>query len=608
MGGGLMQLVAYGAQDVYLTGNPQITFFKVVYRRHTNFSFETVEHTIDSCRPGGNYTVTIHKNGDLITNGGLKIVLPPVDAAASISSGGWEMNVGDKVAWCRRLGHAVIKHVEIEIGGSKIDKQLGIWMDIWFELTCPASKERGYRACIGDIDMLTSLKTIKNIDEDDIEPYTLYIPFQFWWCRNVGLSIPLIALQYHEVLINIQLEEADKLLVWSGTIPNLNSWTFESASIFLDYIYLDTDERRRFAKIGHEYLIEQIQFAGNEIINGNVSTTNQIINEKFKLNFNHPCKEIIWATRLGVFTGKNNERFSLDNNKFISYSHQDDWLEAIKTAAKGLVESCIGSVSNEIPKPPNTTLIPFTATQNPVQATVGKNNNNLSIQVIGNYDSTSCKLYTINDNILVKNNIDLIDYIIDSDINITLSTDKTRVEKIECVSVRHKININDISIPINHYTDGRDQTINSTTSMTDSRANVDDIYIVQSNNYGLRLDRKGNILSSATLELNGHERATEQDGTYYNYWQTRIHTRTPSDGVNVYSFALQPETHQPSGTANLSRIETAILNMNFSDNIRSYALDCPILDWVFGTNVHIFAINYNIFRVMSGMGGIAYSN
>jgi len=181
-----MQLVAYGAQDVYLTGNPQITFFKVVYRRHTNFSIETVEHTL-----GGNpdfgrkATVTVTRNGDLATKMYLRVVLKALDTG----------DVTKKWGYVRRLGHALMKSVELEIGGSKIDKQYGTWLDIWFELTAPTGTARGYKRMIGDIDELTDMQSAHG-------EYTMYIPLQFWFCRNTGLALPLIALQYHEVRVH----------------------------------------------------------------------------------------------------------------------------------------------------------------------------------------------------------------------------------------------------------------------------------------------------------------------------------------------------------------------------------------------------------------------
>lgn len=192
MGGGLMQLVAYGAQDVYLTGNPQITFFKVVYRRHTNFSMETVEHTLNGNPDFGRQShVTILRNGDLATRIYLKIRLNSVRLDLSNSTSDERLSV----AWVRRLGHSLLRHVEVEIGGSRIDKQYGTWLDIWYELTHEDNQDRGYREMIGDVDELTRLHPVSATSTEVIPEYTLYVPMQFWFNRNTGLALPLIALK-----------------------------------------------------------------------------------------------------------------------------------------------------------------------------------------------------------------------------------------------------------------------------------------------------------------------------------------------------------------------------------------------------------------------------
>ena len=342
MGGGLLQLVAYGAQDVYLTGNPQITFFKVVYRRHTNFSIESIQQTFNGNAQAGNrVTCQISRNGDLVHK--LYVVFDTVNT--------------DDARKC-------IKKVEVEIGGQLIDRQYGDWMTIWNELTLPKGKKDGYDDMING----TSDKA--------------YVPLEFWFCRNIGLALPLIALQYHEVKINIEFE---------------SSPTFSDATLWADYIFLDTDERRRFAQLSHEYLIEQVQFTGGESINSS--------NLSAKLSFNHPVKELIW--------------------------------------------------------------------QENGQAKLGK----------------------------------------------------------------------------------------------------------------------------TKLMLNGNDRFAERDTKYFTHVQPyQHHTNIPDSGcnINVYSFALKPEEHQPSGTLNMSRIDTAQLKIS----------DIPQA----GGEVKIYAHSYNVLRILSGMGGLAYSN
>ena len=270
MGGGLLQLVAYGAQDVYLTGNPQITFFKAAYRRHTNFAIEAIEQTFNG-NPnfGSRVTCQISRNGDLINRVYLQLRLTNKTATPTTAGSG---------IYCKYFGLRVINYVEIEIGGQRIDKHYAHWLYIWNELSLPKAKRDGYNEMVGAYGGYVDYTTNQNV------PYirsTLYVPLEFWFCRNVGLALPLIALQYHEVKININFEnEAKCRFTGSSATPSF------TASLWVDYIFLDTDERRRFAQLSHEYLIEQLQFTGEEAVTGG--------SVKPKLNSNHPCKELVW--------------------------------------------------------------------------------------------------------------------------------------------------------------------------------------------------------------------------------------------------------------------------------------------------------------------------
>ena len=381
MGGGLMQLVAYGAQDIYLSGNPQITFFKVVYRRHTNFSMESIDQTFNGTVGfDRKVTATISRNGDLINRMWLEAELP------ALSNGGYVANAG----------HKLIKSVEVEIGGQRIDKHYGDWLNIWNELSQTAGHESGYNKMIqGVLSDGYTMATAGGVTADDQTARTVYVPLQFWFCRNPGLALPLIALQYHEVKVNIEF----------GSLSDVSSSTetglLLSASLYVDYVYLDTDERRRFAQVSHEYLIEQLQFTGDEAPSTSI-----------KMNFNHPVKEIVWV----------------------------------------------------------------------------------EVKEDGSYTST---------------------------------------------------------------------------------------------------------YKEAQITLNSHERMSMRKPMYFQLVQPyQHHERVPVDmPINVYSFALKPEEHQPSGTCNMSRIDTATLKL-------SNATTDPAV--VKATKV--FATNYNVLRIMSGMGGLAYSN
>jgi hypothetical protein len=345
MTGGLMQLVAYGAQDVYLTANPQVTFFKQLYRRHSNFAMESIEQTFNGVANfGKRVTCTIARNGDLITKMYLQATLPSVDKK--------DIGAEASFSWIPYVGQFLIKNVEIEIGGQRIDKHYGDWLHIWNELTLPAGKgynyldmvngygglslDGGSTACDscdgGDISdnvcdknyQLANLAALgsdslccrtdfgASLGGDCVPETTLYIPFEFWFNRHTGLALPLIALQYHEVKVNIEFNDLRYLCNTDSTtvVSEINRKGLVAASLYVDYIFLDTEERRRFAQVAHEYLIEQLQFTGEESV---TSTSNKIT-----MSFNHPVKELIW-----VIQNPSNVDCTSKNNKPWCYSDEN---------------------------------------------------------------------------------------------------------------------------------------------------------------------------------------------------------------------------------------------------------------------------------------------
>ena len=569
MGGGLMQLVAYGAQDVYLTGNPQITFFKVVYRRHTNFSMECIEQPLDSARFGGRHTVQVLRNGDLAGRMYLKTTLPALAAQA-----------GETCAWVKRVGHALIDNIECTVGGSQVDKHWGVWYDLWYELTHTEEQARGYGKMIGDVSACTTLTS-------SVAAYTLYIPLQFWFNRNTGLALPLIALQYHEVRFNIQFEQFSNLVCYTGTqAPDLPAANLSDTSILVDYIYLDQEERRRMAQVGHEYLIEQVQFGNTESVTG--------ANQKVKLDFNHPCKELIWAVRVGAFA--NGNTYLAHYQTSASQTVED----AVKNLAWGMVE---------------------VATTSPGANWVAASGETIAANSVGMFNVTDhSTVFTfvvtnetgnawpgedlwVNGDAFNVGAVNVSAGIKEVTVNITIASGSTpsAIALTDVTVTRHTVTLSDVSIAVD------DANVVDTRNST----NNNDVTVNQPFNYGLDLAGNGNPVSVAKLQLNGQDRFDEQEGSYFNYVQpAQHHTHTPADGVNVYSFGLHPEQHQPSGTANLSRIDTTLLHLQFRDMLsatnggdRQFTLDV-----VTGSDLWIFAFSYNVFRIMSGMGGLAYAN
>jgi hypothetical protein len=412
MAGGLMQLVAFGAQDAFLTGQPDISFFKVAHRRHTNFAIESIEQTFNgTVQLGNRLTAPISRNGDLITNVWLE---------ASFS------NVGNVV---NSLGHAMIEYVELEIGGQQIDKHYGEWLEIWSELTLPEEKRAGFKEMIGRRDAGTAASGAASLESNK-----LYIPLQFFFCRNPGLALPLIALQYHEVRIIVKLRTAADLVSKESTHTGANAAdvpVLDSLRMYVDYVYLDQVERTLFAKNSHEYLIEQLQHTGPESTNDN----------NHRLNFNHPVKELVWVVR----------RNGADPVEF-GANVTANWLDYEQTAF-----------------------------------------------------------------------------------------------------------------------------------------NADFPYAVAANE----------SFTSGKLQLNGHDRFSERDAAYFRLVQPyQHHSRIPHKYVYCYSFALNPEAHQPSGSCNFSRLDTVTLVLNGLKTQTGNGAG----------ELLVYAVNLNVLRIRSGMGGLAFSN
>ena len=499
-----------------LTGNPQITYFKTVYRRHTNFSLESVEQTFNgSVDFGKKVTLTVSRNGDLIHRVYLQATLPSVETSSSSVF----------FRWVNYIGHQLIKSYEIQIGGQRIDKQYGDWLNIWNELTQESGKQGGYDNMVGNTVHLTGTGL------NGTNATTLYVPLQFWFCRNPGLALPLIALQYHEVKIEMEFRPKNELYVTTGDVSDCTTTTssatvcvpsLEAASLFIDYVYLDTDERRRFAQVSHEYLIEQLQFTGDE---STVQT-----NVRHKLNFNHPCKELIWVVqrddvvKLGYNQWNNyTDDFDLDSGA------QYDSTTGLPLSQYSVFTNVEGGSGRGFPYTANATLDSDYA-------------NYLSNLGVGEASGTR-------------------------------GSDSVR-------TLRNGVNFPNSFYPganVNNLAPSDFGTYNSAAEFSDHA--------------GLGPRNAGrNPVVKAKLLLNGHDRFQERLGSYFNLVQPyQHHSNVPATGINVYSFALKPEEHQPSGTCNFSRIDNATLQMQVTPKA------------ALGSKIRVYAINYNVLRIMSGI-------
>jgi hypothetical protein len=492
MGGGQLQIVTYGTQDIYLTGNPQVTHFKTVHRRHTNFAIESIMQPFNTSGGFGKIvSATLSKQGDLVHTMDLRVKLPAVPSNDSNKA----------FRWLNWIGHILVEYAEIEIGGQRIDRHYGHWLHIWNELTQTPGHQAGYARLNGNVPRLVQSTT------GDIPEVVLYIPLQFWFNRNPGLAIPLIALQYHDIRINIKFADKEKCY-WAEDnirIPD----ELVAAELWVEYIYLDTEERTRFAQTPHEYLIEQVQFNGDQTYTGPQTAWN------YRMAFNHPVKEVIWTAQKDSVVSS-----TLTSNyggpQWFNYSDALDYTYFSGTPSDplggGIGTAAFGGAS----WPHN-------------------------MPMSGNASVTSNIVAGFND-------ISLLNY-------------------------------NDLF---------------GNTSAANSRAWTAKLPV---------FDSGENPIVKAKIQLNGQDRFMEREGLYFNTVQPLYrHSNCPAIGINLYSFALKPEDFQPSGSCNFTRIDIATLQFEFTQNMMlvNAAPD--------SVKLRVYAVNYNIFRIMSGMGGLAYNN
>jgi len=475
-GGALMQIVAYGAQDVYLTGDPKVTFFQTAYKRHTNFAMETVQQTVaGNIGPGGLASVTLARSGDLV--GDMFVVLQPTPTSAS------NLTSNNTVADMCWVAERAFTSIELFIGGQSIDKHYQLWFRLYAEVFLNDTKKQNYGK-------LTSCPNVNIVAGQTISSQSyVYLPLMFWFNRNPGLFLPLVALQYHEVRIDFTI--TPQYASYFGSNP---------FAVWANYVYLDTEERDRVAKKPAEYLIEQVQHINADP----VGSTNENTPSVIRMQYNHPVKELIWCYQNPAFSTNPNSLWNFSS----SVSNVNVTVDPSKLAGSQAPFSPahVGAPVLYVPAPFLTPLYVNAASN----VTTG---NTVSVQ----------------SNVLTGN-----------------------VFWVES------------GIPI----------ASSNTS------------------YGQEVGP----LHQAKIILNGTDRFVPQYGKYFNQYQPYVyHSGIPYPGIYVYSFALKPEELQPSGTCNFSRIDIAQIAVNLKTGM-------PAL------NQQMFAVNYNILRVQSGLGGLAFAN
>jgi hypothetical protein len=526
MGGGLFQLVSYGTQDKYISGNPQITFFKSVYRRHTNFSIECIQQELNGETTTGNSegiakTLISKGNGDLLN----KVYVSCDQTSAGVK--------GDKL----------IKQVELIIGGRTVDRHTDEWMQVWNELSIPESKSSGYKYMSGGY--RNNLSTKENTDQS-----TIIVPLLFWFCRYPGLSLPLVALQYHDIEIKF---------TWN-TNANINkdgSSGSNNCEVWADYIYLDTEERKRFSQSEHEYLIEQIQI--NDF-------SNKTTLSKYNLEFTHPVKELIWTEGNTGADAITNQKMNITLNGVDRMSLQNKEYYQLKQPFDH--HTSIPGYNIKETDRPQLLANPTTLSALNLQALNADDNTPLSTSLDEDDDASIGVMDVLTDAaVLVESGIGL----------------KTLTIRQATATTFKEGDLLHISI----------HSGQETGSVSNTNTRQYEVVSIKINT----AETPGKTYTSLTLDRNIFLDAVVADD---DDLEVRIVSRVQDPysrcsslekNIYVYSFSLNPEDHQPSGTLNFSRIDSSKLVIEEVKKID-----------------RVYAVNYNVLRISSGTANLVFTN
>jgi hypothetical protein len=299
MAGGSLSLTASRGvgQDV-ININPQITFFKKMYKRHTNFGIEAIQQTLtSSINFGGNTEISITKTGSLITDMHFEFTLPPAAGDNGFDNDGNSMNsqrvdadIGcvdnfkGYARWVNAIGFAIVNEIKLKFGSNVIDKHTGLWYDVWNELTDPNRKEWPLVGKFNDRDLTGT---------SQFEKTRYYVPLKFYFNRNAGLAIPIFLLNENELKIDVSLKGLSTLLTFGknldagATAPVINNRSLSGFKFYANYVFLEQEEESRIQNsLPSEYLVETLDIKDNTTSAG---VTNLV--------FENPTKELIWVFR-----------------------------------------------------------------------------------------------------------------------------------------------------------------------------------------------------------------------------------------------------------------------------------------------------------------------
>lgn len=533
----LAQIVAVGVQDMPIISDPEHTFWLTEFKRPSNFALESIENNFQQTADfGRKATSVIQRVGDLASKTYLQVTVPEISSS-----------MAQHARWLDYIGEHLIAEIEIQIGGQRIDRQYGEWIHIWNQMTLPLGQRKNYHKMIGHTTQLTYITdpSFENVagpcaasagpgqvcaPRNALPETTLYIPLTFWFCLNPGLALPIVALPYHEIKIDVTFRPLGECL-WAVNSMTATSGeqkataayatSLVAASLFVDYVFLDVEERTIMAKQSQEYYINQLQYNGDEAV-GSSST-------RLKLNLSHPCRELV---------------FVVQPDANVDYCSS--------TVAGTVLYKTLGA------QPFN-----YTDAIDALPRAIHAFGSGTSVGGIGGDFITASGLFEQAG---------------------AQSIDESTASTLDWASGGA------------NYPAFSADTAAATNTSTVSDAGT---FVLSEMARDLHCWGENPVVT-CTLKLNGQERMSVREGSYFDRVQPfQHHSNGVDDGINVYSFALSPENYAPSGSCNFSRMDNAELALVLSANAVS------------GTNTakaRVYAVNTNFLTVTNGMAGIKFAS
>lgn len=587
----MLQIISVGIQDNALTKIPELTFWKASYKQYSPFAIESIEQIFQGqCDFGRKSVAIVGRAGDLMGQTILQATLPSIDPSLGdtntkyFKSNSTATNV-IYARWLDFIGEQMLQEVSIDIGGNTITKYYGDYMHIWNQLSLPESKIDAYYKMIGHTTQLTYLTDphfapINGpcsaasapgqvcVPRNTLPETTLYIPLMFWFCQNPGMALPILALQFHEVRINISFRPLLECL-WAVTslspssgastaARNAYNQSLVAASLYIDYTFCEVEERKFFVGTPHEYLFDQLQFSGDLTVG--------VASARLNVNLSHPVQEIIFVAQPDInvdYCSAFDSGEPLFNQLGVQAFNYTDALDALPNAIHAFGSPDAINDTYTADKSSYGVMVPYRSP---------------SGQTSFMFQQPSAPAIKTTDGKVFN----------------SAANEATRY-----TSGKDDVYAANVFATVNYDDDGKDATGNVRSEEYLVGLSDPAIYVISETAFKMHCWGENPVIT-CRLSINNTDRFTDREGSYFDLFQPfQVHTRAASSGINVYSFAINPEALQPSGTLNFSRVDNAYLIVTLSSAAIFATSTCRF---------RIYGRGKNILRIIGGMCGVAFAS